>query len=293
MEIKGIITAMITPFDDNENINEKATRMLVNRLIDKGVNGLFILGTNGEFHVISDEEKLAFAKIVIEEARHRVPVYVGTGGNRTKDVIELSKKMEALGADALSVITPYFAVPTEQELVEHYKAVAAAVQIPIILYNIPKNTGINIPASVVKELAKIKNIAAIKDSSGNMENMQDYMKAGAGEDFVVLAGSDSKILPALKLGAAGAIAGTSNVITEQIVALYAKFLAGDIEGAEAMQQDIEVLRKAAHLASAPSVFKKSLEMIGIPVGPARRPVLPPAPEVIPEIEKMLKYYSLL
>lgn len=292
MEIKGIITAMVTPFDENQKINETAARQLVDKLIGQGVHGLFILGTNGEFHVLSDDEKVAFAKIVIDQANHRVPVYVGAGACGTQETIKLAQRMEAVGADALSVISPYFIAPTQQELADHYRKVAEAVNIPIIMYNIPKNTGINIEPETVKSLIGVKNIAGIKDSSGNMENMQGYIDAGAGTDFVVLVGSDSKILPALKIGAAGAIAGTSNVIAELDVSIYENYLKGNMEAAEQAQKDIDVLRGVLKLGTVPSVMKRAVTLLGINVGDARYPVSKLPAEADEKIKEALAYYNL-
>lgn len=292
MELKGIITAMVTPFDEKQEINPKATKQLINKLINAGVDGIFILGTNGEFHLLTDEEKVAFAKLVIDEVNKRVPVYVGTGGNSTREVIALSKKMEAIGADALSVITPFFLVPTQDEVIEHYKAIASAVKIPIILYNIPKNTGMNLEPDTVAELAKVKNIAGIKDSSGKIENIQSYIEAAKGEDFSVLSGSDSLILKALQLGATGAIAATSNLLTDLDVSIYQNFLKGDMEAAEKAQKDIDVLRGVLKLGTVPSILKKSVELSGIPVGPARLPVTEPNEEAISKIKEMLTYYKM-
>lgn len=292
MEIKGIITAMVTPFDENQKINETAARQLVDKLIGQGVHGLFILGTNGEFHVLSDDEKVEFAKIVIDQAAHRVPVYVGAGACGTQETIKLAQRMEAVGADALSVISPYFIAPTQQELADHYRKVAEAVNIPIIMYNIPKNTGINIEPETVKSLIGVKNIAGIKDSSGNMENMQGYIDAGAGTDFVVLVGSDSKILPALKIGAAGAIAGTSNVIAELDVSIYENYLKGNMEAAEQAQKDIDVLRGVLKLGTVPSVMKRAVTLLGINVGDARYPVSQLPAEADEKIKEALAYYNL-
>lgn len=292
MEIKGIITAMVTPFDENQKINETAARQLVDKLIGQGVHGLFILGTNGEFHVLSDDEKVEFAKIVIDQAAHRVPVYVGAGACGTQETIKLAQRMEAVGADALSVISPYFIAPTQQELADHYRKVAEAVNIPIIMYNIPKNTGINIEPETVKSLIGVKNIAGIKDSSGNMENMQGYIDAGAGTDFVVLVGSDSKILPALKIGAAGAIAGTSNVIAELDVSIYENYLKGNMEAAEQAQKDIDVLRGVLKLGTVPSVMKRAVTLLGINVGDARYPVSKLPAEADEKIKEALAYYNL-
>ena len=283
---------MVTPFDENQKINETAARQLVDKLISQGVHGLFILGTNGEFHVLSDDEKVEFAKIVIDQAAHRVPVYVGAGACGTQETIKLAQRMEAVGADALSVISPYFIAPTQQELADHYRKVAEAVNIPIIMYNIPKNTGINIEPETVKSLIGVKNIAGIKDSSGNMENMQGYIDAGKDSDFVVLVGSDSKILPALKIGAAGAIAGTSNVIAELDVSIYENYLKGNLEAAEQAQKDIDVLRGVLKLGTVPSVMKRAVTLLGINVGDARYPVSKLPAEADEQIKAALAYYKL-
>ena len=169
----------------------------------------------------------------------------------------MAQRMEAVGADALSVISPYFIAPTQQELADHYRKVAEAVNIPIIMYNIPKNTGINIEPETVKSLIGVKNIAGID--------------AGKDSDFVVLVGSDSKILPALKIGAAGAIAGTSNVIAELDVSIYENYLKGNLEAAEQAQKDIDVLRGVLKLGTVPSVMKRAVTLLGINVGDARYP----------------------
>lgn len=292
MQVKGIIAAMITPFDEQQRINEDATRQLIDKLIGAGVSGIFILGTNGEFHMLDDAEKLHFASVVINHVRGRVPVYAGTGGNSTKQVIALSKKMEQLGANALSVITPYFVPPTQKELVVHYKAVAEAVETPILLYNIPKSTGVNIEAETVSKLAKIRNIVGIKDSSGKLENIQSYIKAAQGEDFAVLSGSDSLILPALKAGATGAIAATANLLAALDVSIYEHYLKGELEAAAKLQADIEVLRAVLKLGTVPSMIKKSVELSGIPVGLARAPVSAPDKQVVAQIKHMLHYYNL-
>lgn len=291
MEYKGIICAMITPLDENQDINEKATRELIDYLIDKGVYGLFILGTNGECHVLTDDEKVEFAKIVIEHTNNRVPVFVGTGGNSTREVINLSKRMEAIGASALSIITPYFVPPTQQELVEHYKAVAAEVNLPILMYNMPGKTGINIEPESVSELAKVKNIVGIKDSSGNLNNMKSYLEVTKGQDFGVFSGSDSLILDILKAGGHGAVAATANFLAEIDVAIYNNFIKGDLEAAEKAQKSIEELRRILKFGTIPSVIKQTVVLNGINVGPARLPVTQPTGEKLEEIKRVVEDYK--
>ena len=292
---EGIITPIVTPFnrDENETINYEATEKLVNHLIEHGVKGIFILGSNGEFHVIDEDEKVEFAKKVIEIVNKRVPVFVGTGCCSTRETIRLSKKMEELGADALSVITPYFLKPTDENLYAHYIAIAQSVHIPIILYNIPKATGCPLDPKLVDRLADIENIKAIKDSSGELERIQAYADIAKRKDFELLIGSDSKISYAYGLGATAAVAGTSNVIVDTLVGLDRALRAGESEKASQLQKDIDVLRGVLKLGTVPSAMKRSVELAGIAeVGPARMPVQELSEEDDQKIIEMLKYYGL-
>lgn len=295
MKMEGIITPILTPFyrDEEQSINYEATKKLIEHLIDHGANGIFILGSNGEFHVIDEDEKVEFAKKVIEFVHGRIPVYVGTGCCSTRETIRLSKKMEELGADALSVITPYFLKPTDENLYAHYKAVAESVHVPIILYNIPKATGCPLSPELVNRLADIENIQAIKDSSGEEERLRAYAEIAKNKDFQLLVGSDSKISYAYGLGASGAVAGTSNVIVDTLVGLDQALREGDLETAEKLQKDIDVLRGVLKLGTVPSAMKRSCELAGIAeVGPARRPVQELGAEADEKIKEMLKYYGL-
>lgn len=282
---------MITPLDENQNINQKATCELIDYLINKGISGLFILGTNGEFHVLTDDEKVEFAKIVIKYTNNRVPVFVGTGGNSTREVINLSKRMEEIGASALSIITPYFVTPTQKELIVHYKAIAEAVNLPIMIYNMPGKTGINIEPESVRELAKVKNIIGIKDSSGKLDNMKAYIEATKGEDFGVFSGSDSIILDILKAGGHGAVAATANFLAGIDMAIYDNFIKGDLEAAQKAQDSIEELRRILKLGTIPSVIKKAVVLNGIDVGTARFPVTQPTGEALEEIKKVVENYK--
>ena len=195
MKMEGIITPIVTPFhrDAEQSINYEATEKLINHLIEHGVNGIFILGSNGEFHVIDEDEKIEMTKRVVEIVNKRVPVYVGTGCCSTRATVRLSQKVEAAGADALSVITPYFLKPTNENLYAHYKAVAESVNIPIVLYNIPKATGCPLDPELVDRLADFDNIQGIKDSSGELDRLQAYAEISKRKELQLLVGSDSKI----------------------------------------------------------------------------------------------------
>lgn len=290
---KGVITPIVTPFyRESQNINYDATTQLIDTLIDKGVNGIFILGSNGEFHVINEREKLKFTKHVVKVVDGRVPVYAGAGACSTKESIHLSQEMEKLGVDALSIITPYFLVPTDEEIYQYFKAVAASVKIPIVLYNIPKATGCSISTAVLRRLSAIDNISAIKDSSGNETILLEFLNVAKEEKIDVLVGSDSKISFAYKHGATGAIAGTSNVITDIVVSLDKALNNNEYKQAEIYQNDIEIIRKVLKFGTVPSVIKRSVELLGIPVGPARKPVLEVNQNVDKQIEEMLRYYKL-
>ena len=273
-KFQGVIVPVVTPFnrDDAQSINYEAGEKLVEKLIAEGANGIFTFGSNGEFFVCSNEERLAFSKFVIEKVAGRVPVYVGTGACSTKDAVEMSKAAEAIGADALSVINPYFMGISDDQLKGYFTMVAESVNIPVMLYNIPKCTGKNIPADVVAEVANIDNVKGVKDSSGNMDNFKAYLDATAGKDVDLLVGSDGKISAAHALGAAGAVAGTANLITKVVVDLWKALEAGDAAEAARLQAEVEPIRDVLHLGSTPQTLKRSLELAGYEVGPARYPV---------------------
>lgn len=291
--LEGIITAMVTPFKENEEIDYFATEELVEKLVATGVQGIFILGTNGEFHVLKTEEKIRFVEKVVEFVDKRVPVYAGAGGNSTNEVIKLGKKLEAAGADALSVITPFFVGLKDEELYNHYRLIAKNVSLPIVLYNIPKNTGINLSSDVVKKLAEIDNIVGVKDSSGDIKNIESYINATKDQKFSVLSGSDSLILAALELGATGAISGTSNVLTIINIEIYREFLAGNSVKAKEWQLSLEEFRRILKYGSIPSVLKQSLRLSGINVGNPRLPVLPVSDKAaLEDIEQVIKNYRI-
>jgi 4-hydroxy-tetrahydrodipicolinate synthase len=271
IKLQGIIAAMITPMGEDESINENGLRILVNRLIDAGIHGLFCLGTTGEFYALTNEEKERVVAIVVEEAKGRVPVYAGTGGISTREVISLIKRIQGLGVEAVSIITPFFVSPSQEELYLHYEMIARSVSMPIILYNIPMRTGVHLEPQTVARLSKVQNIIGIKDSSGKFENIASYIEM-SDKDFHVLAGTDSLILDSLKAGGTGAIAATANVVPELVVSIYENFKNGKIHEAEAAQLKLKPLRDSFKLGTAPGVLKEAANIVGIPAGPSRMPV---------------------
>ena len=252
------------------------------------------MGSNGEFNVLTIKERNEFASHVINYVNHRVPVYVGTGACSTNEAVYLSRKAEELGADALSVITPYFFKLRDEDIYDYYKQIAESVKIPIILYNIPGNTQNNINPKVLDQLAEIPNVAGIKDSSGNTESIDAYLKVvQKHENLHFLIGSDSKISYAFERGATGAIAGTSNLLVKNVVALNNALRSGDIETAKKMQESLNPLRKIMHEAPVPSVLKRAVTLAGIAnVGNARKPEIAPNETLNQEIKELIVEYNL-
>lgn len=293
-KFKGVIVPIVTPFsqDNAQSINYEAGEALVEKLIAAGVDGIFTFGSNGEFFTCTADERIAFSKFVVEKVAGRVPVYVGTGACSTREAVEMSKQAEAIGADALSVVNPYFMAIGDEELKGYFSTVAMSVKIPVMLYNIPKCTGKNIAPEVVAELAEIDNIKGVKDSSGNLDNLQGYIDAARGHDVDVLVGSDGKISAAHAMGAAGAVAGTANLITDVVVSLWRALEAGNTAEAGRLQAEIEPLRDVLHLGSTPQTLKRSLVLAGYEVGLARLPVAKVGEGVDEKCRAMLDHYGI-
>lgn len=288
VEIKGIIPPIVTPMNEDESINEAELRNQVNRQIKGGVHGLFPFGTNGEGYILNEKEKEQVLSIVIEETNGRVPVYAGTGCISTKDTIRQSQMAKSLGADVLSIITPSFAAASQNELYEHYKTVAEAVDMPIVLYNIPARTGNALAPATVAKLAKIENIVGAKDSSGNFDNMLQYIEQTRDrKDFAVLSGNDSLILWNLLAGGAGGIAGCANVFPEVMASIYNYFVAGDLENARKAQDSIRSFRACFKYGNPNTIVKTAVGLLGYPVGRCRAPFNQVPEEGIEALKKVL------
>ena len=286
VEIKGIIPPIVTPMNEDESVNEKELRNQVNRQIKGGIHGLFPFGTNGEGYILNEKEKEEVLSIVIDETKGRVPVYAGTGCISTKDTIRQSQMAESLGADVLSIITPSFAAASQNELYDHYKAVAEAVDMPIVLYNIPARTGNALAPATVAKLSKIPNIVGAKDSSGNFDNMLQYIEQTRdSKDFAVLSGNDSLILWNLLAGGTGGIAGCANVFPE--ASIYNYFAAGDLENARKAQDSIRSFRGCFKYGNPNTIVKTAVNLLGYPVGKCRAPFNQVPEEGIEALKKVL------
>jgi 4-hydroxy-tetrahydrodipicolinate synthase len=269
----GIIPALVTPLTKQDELNELALRRLTDFVIDHGVHGVFVTGSQGEFWALSAAEKQRAWEIVVEQTRGRVPVYAGTAGITTREAITLTQLAEKVGVDAVSILTPFFINPNEDELYEHYRAIADSTSLPILLYTNPDRTNVKLSTGLVARLAKIDNIVGIKDSSGDLTLSSDYISSTP-EEFCVLMGRDTMIFAGLLHCATGAIAATANVVPGLVVKIYEYFQNGDFENARLAQEALAPLRRAFTWGTFPVVIKEALDLIGLEGGPSRAPVGP-------------------
>jgi 4-hydroxy-tetrahydrodipicolinate synthase len=272
MQIHGIIPPVATPMQANEDLDLPRLKWFLDRLITAGVHGVFVLGTNSEFYALDEREKQEVIATSVAHVNRRVPVYAGTGAETTREVIRLTHMAEKEGADGVSIITPYFISPTQQEIFDHYRRIAESTRLPVILYNNPSTCGgLKIEPETVARLAEIPNILAVKDSSGDLQNTQEYIKV-VPDRFSVMMGRDTLIFPSLVMGTRGAVPATGNVAPELLVEIYEAHRRGDVVEAKAAQLRLNPLRLALALCTAPGGVKAALEMLGAPIGPCRSPV---------------------
>ncbi|WP_298034877.1 4-hydroxy-tetrahydrodipicolinate synthase [uncultured Dysosmobacter sp.] len=292
VEIKGIIPPVITPMNpEDESVNIPELRNQIERQIAGGVHGIFPFGTNGEGYILSLKEKEEVLEATIDQVKGRIPVYAGTGCISTRDTIYMSKRAEEMGADVLSIITPSFALASQKELYDHYCEVAKHVNIPIVLYNIPARTGNKLLPETVAKLAKdVDVIMGAKDSSGDLENLKAYIREtrDIGKDFAVLAGNDGNILPCLKEGGAGGVAGRANLWPKTIASIYDYFMAGDLEKAQEAQDAVAILQRVFKYGNPNTIIKKAVALLGYPVGDCRKPFNYLCEEGIEELKAVLK-----
>lgn len=289
VEIKGIVPAILTPMHSDESINEQELINQVNRQLEAGVHGIFPFGTNGEGYILTEEEKRRVLEIVVKTVNGRVPVYAGTGCIGTQDTLRQSLMAKEVGADILSIITPSFAKASQNEIYEHYRKVAEAVDMPIVLYNIPARTGNAIEPATVQKLSRIPNIVGVKDSSGNFDNLLQYIEATREEEgFAVLAGNDSLILWNLLAGGAGGIAGCANVYPKTMVSIYENFILGNMEKAREAQDSLRSFRNCFKHGNPNTIVKKAVSLLGYEVGSCRAPFNQVSDAGIDAIKKVLE-----
>lgn len=269
-KIRGVLTAIVTPFDHDGGLNLKELRNQVNRQLNAG-NGIFCGGTNGEFFVLNEDEKIAVTRTCVEEVAGRAHVVAHIGEISTRETIRLGKQIEKLGVDAVSVITPYFVPLKQPELIAHYTAIADALSVPVFLYNIPARTGNTIEPQTARVLAAHPNIIGIKDSAGSYESLSGFLDAVKDiEGFDVLNGPDSLIHQGFVDGCSACISGLANVAPQEINAIWSRFNAGDVAGSHQAQESVTGLRTDLYkVAFSPAAVKKALQIMGHDVGASR------------------------
>ncbi|MGG5315085.1 4-hydroxy-tetrahydrodipicolinate synthase [Enterococcus sp. AZ072] len=290
-ELKGIISPILTPMNEDETLNLEELRTQVERMIENGIHGIFPFGTNGEGYILTADEKKSVVETVVDQANGRVPIYAGTGTLSTKETIEQSKMAQAAGADVLSIITPSFAAASQDELYTHYKTVAEAVDMPIVLYNIPARTGNALAPATVGRLAEIENIIGAKDSSGNFANILGYIDAGkkkTNAKFYTLSGNDQLIIWTLLAGGTGGIAGCANVYPQTMASIYDLFVEGKIEEAKKANESIQSFRACFKYGNPNTIVKTATRLLGYNVGPCRAPFNQVPEEGIEAIKKVLE-----
>ncbi|HEX9062470.1 MAG TPA: 4-hydroxy-tetrahydrodipicolinate synthase, partial [Clostridia bacterium] len=266
---EGSCVAIVTPFTENSVDFEKLGE-LIDFQLREGTDAIVICGTTGEASTMPDEEHKAAIKFAVSKVSGRIPVIAGTGSNDTRHAIELSKFAEEAGVDAILTVSPYYNKTTQRGLYEHFKVIAQSIKIPVILYNVPSRTNLNINPETVKALSEIENIVAIKEC--NLSQVGDIINL-CGDDFTVYSGDDNAVLPLLALGGKGVISVMANIIPKDTHDLVAKFMAGDIEGSRKIQLRTLELIKALFIEVSPVPVKTAMNLMGMNVGKCRMPLV--------------------
>ncbi len=288
----GCGTALVTPFKRDLSLDEATLRKLVRRQISAGINFLVPCGTTGENPALTRAEHLRVVEITIEEAGGKIPVLAGAGGYNTQEVIELAREVERLGANGILSVTPYYNKPTQEGLYLHFKAIAAAVRIPIIVYSVQGRTGVNVEPGTLARLAEIENIVGVKEASGNIAQMASIIQQVPGK-FTVLSGDDAVTLPLIALGGRGVISVVSNEIPGEMTDLARMCLSGDFVGARKLQRKLLPLMEINFVESNPIPVKAAMGLMGLLEPVYRLPMCPPKPDSLAKIEKVLESLALL
>lgn len=291
MNFEGTYVAMVTPFDKNKEIDEEGFRSNINYLIDQGVNGLVGAGTTGESATISHEDHRRIIDILVDEVDGRVETIAGTGSNATSEAIDLTKYAADANCDAALVITPYYNKPQQHAMVNHFQILSDAADIPIIAYNVPSRTGVNMDVDTIVEIAKIDNIEAVKEASGSVDKVSDIYRAltheGIEDDFNILSGEDSLTLPIMAVGGTGVISASANIDAKRMVLMVDSILNDDYGRALELHYEMLELIRALFIESNPVPVKTAMNIMGLPSGPLREPLAPMKEENVEILKKAL------
>jgi 4-hydroxy-tetrahydrodipicolinate synthase len=288
----GCGTALVTPFQRDLSLDETTLRKLVRRQIDAGVNFLVPCGTTGESPTLTRAEHLRVIEITLEEAKGKTPVLAGAGGYNTHEVIELARQLERLGVDGILSVTPYYNKPTQEGLYQHYKAIASAVRLPIVVYSVQGRTGVNVEPATLARLAEIENIVGVKEASGNISQMASVLHEVPAR-FTVLSGDDAVAIPLMALGGRGIVSVVSNEIPAEMTELAQACLRGDFSSARRIQARFLPLMNINFVESNPIPVKAGMALMGLLEPVYRLPLVPPSAANLVRIEKVLETAGLL
>ncbi|WP_057763258.1 4-hydroxy-tetrahydrodipicolinate synthase [Cytobacillus praedii] len=268
-----VSTAMVTPFDRKGHIDFSKTTQLINHLIENGTESLVVAGTTGESPTLSKEEKLALFQHVVKVVDKRVPVVAGTGSNNTYASIELTKKAEQIGVDGIMAVAPYYNKPNQEGLYQHFKSISENTKLPVMVYNIPGRSAVNILPETVIRLSKLPNIVAVKEASGDLNAMAKII-AGTDEDFLLYSGDDALTIPVLAIGGYGIVSVASHVIGNEMQEMLQAFLNGDNKKAASIHRELLPIMEGLFAAPSPTPVKTALQLKGLNVGSVRLPLVP-------------------
>ena len=287
---KGCGTAIITPFT-KDGVNFEEFKKMIEFQINEGADAIIVCGTTGESSTMTTEEKKETIKFAIDVANRRIPIVAGTGSNCTKSAIEMSKFAESVGADAVLLVTPYYNKTTQDGLIAHYKAIAGAISIPIILYNVPSRTGLNILPKTCFELSKVENIVAIKEASGNISQITEIANL-CRNDLAIYSGNDDQVLPVLSVGGLGVISVLSNIIPKDVHNMVQYFFDGNVKKATDIQLNTLKLTNALFSEVNPIPIKAACNMIGFNSGIPRLPLIEISEKGKENLKKEMINYGL-
>lgn len=287
-----LLTAMVTPFDKNLEVNCTQAKKLARYLVENGSDGIVVAGTTGESPTLTRDEKLELFRAVVEEVGGQATVIAGTGNYSTRDSIALTQAAEKVGVDGVMLVCPYYNKPSQEGLYRHFKAVAESTSLPIIIYNIPGRTGVNLLPSTVARLAEIENIVAIKEAGGSTDQVSDLRRL-LPEDFVIYSGDDSMTLPFLALGAKGVISVVAHLVGPRLKEMINAFAAGNVTLASKIHRELFPLMKGMFITTNPVPVKAALNLLGWNVGGPRPPLVEASSEEKDKIQKLLEEVRLL
>ncbi|MCE7792011.1 4-hydroxy-tetrahydrodipicolinate synthase [Salipaludibacillus sp. CUR1] len=288
MNFGQVLTAMVTPFDQDGNVDFQATKELINHLLENGSDGIVVAGTTGETPTLSIQEKAELYRFAVETADGRAPVLAGSGTNSTRAAIELTRLATQAGVDGVMLATPYYNKPNQEGMYQHFKAIAESTHLPVMLYNVPGRSVVNLLPETVVRLSEISNIVSIKEASGDLDAMSEIIQ-NTPEDFTLYSGDDSLTLPILSIGGNGVVSVASHIIGNEMKAMVTAHQNGQPQYAASIHRELVPVMNAMFSAPSPAPVKAALEMSGIKVGSVRLPMVPLTPDESQKVYNAIRH----